>query len=174
MIGQKCKRSNTFSLLLLMTLPVYADPVSRRLFDLLTECSLSELFSNYSGTAGVSLPGDHIPGVPPVPIPNTAVKPRVANGSRTLGPARVGRCQVYGPVLRKKGRASFLPIRLCDGFSIASRSPHRGLGPRTGTLGRPTGSIPQKTCGRFLGRYARSIGLEPSLPQDVRQIKMSS
>jgi hypothetical protein len=42
-------------------------------------------------------PGDHIPGVPPVPIPNTAVKPRVANGSRTTGPARVGCCQVYGP-----------------------------------------------------------------------------
>lgn len=54
-----------------------------------------------------SLPGDHMPGVPPVPIPNTAVKPRAANGSRTLGPARVGCCQVYGPVLRKKDRASF-------------------------------------------------------------------
>ena len=38
-----------------------------------------------------------MPGVPPVPIPNTAVKPRAANGSRTLGPARVGRCQGYGP-----------------------------------------------------------------------------
>src|SRR3954466_5960696 len=50
-------------------------------------------------------PGDHIPGVPPVPIPNTAVKPRVANGRRTLGPARVGRCQVYGPVFRKKNWA---------------------------------------------------------------------
>jgi hypothetical protein len=46
-----------------------------------------------------------MPGVPPVPIPNTAVKPRAANGSWTLGPARVGRCQVYGPVLRKKNRA---------------------------------------------------------------------
>jgi hypothetical protein len=43
-----------------------------------------------------------MPGVPPVPIPNTAVKPRAANGSRTLGPARVGRCQVYGPVLRNE------------------------------------------------------------------------
>lgn len=48
-----------------------------------------------------------MPGVPPVPIPNTAVKPRAANGSRTIGPARVGCCQVYGPVLRKKSRASF-------------------------------------------------------------------
>ena len=91
-----------------MTLPVYADPVSRRLFDLLTNVSCLN-FSNYSSTAGVSLPGDYMPGVPPVPIPNTAVKPRAADGSRTLGPARVGRCQVYGPVLRKKDRASFLP-----------------------------------------------------------------
>ncbi len=54
-----------------------------------------------------SLPGDHMPGAPPVPIPNTAVKPRAANGSRTLGPARVGCCQGYGPILRKKDRASF-------------------------------------------------------------------
>ena len=48
-----------------------------------------------------------MPGVPPVPISNTAVKPRAANGSRTIGPARVGRCQVYSPALRKKSRASF-------------------------------------------------------------------
>src|SRR5579885_2427455 len=48
-----------------------------------------------------------MPGVPPVPIPNTAVKPRAANGSRTKGPARVGRCQVYGPDFRKRIRASF-------------------------------------------------------------------
>src|SRR5258708_32848366 len=47
-----------------------------------------------------------MPGVPPVPIPNTAVKPRAANGSRTLGPARVGCCQDYGPSFRKKTRAS--------------------------------------------------------------------
>ena len=77
-------------------------------------------------------PGDHIPGVPPVPISNTAVKPRVANGSRTLGPARVGRCQVYGPVLRKKDRASFLSVprpdatlRICaklDGHYLAAHS----------------------------------------------------
>ena len=60
---------------------------------------------------GDSLPGDHMPGVPPVPISNTAVKPRAANGSWTIGPARVGRCQVYSPVPRKGNRASssFLP-----------------------------------------------------------------
>ena len=54
--------------------------------------------------------GDHRRGVPPVPIPNTAVKPSAANGSWTLGPARVGRCQVYSPDLLKKVRASFLLI----------------------------------------------------------------
>ena len=48
-----------------------------------------------------SLSGDHMPGVPPVPISNTVVKPRAANGSRTLGPARVGRCQIYGPDVAK-------------------------------------------------------------------------
>ena len=42
-----------------------------------------------------------MPGVPPVPIPNTAVKPRAANGSWTLGPARVGCCQIYSPVPQK-------------------------------------------------------------------------
>jgi hypothetical protein len=47
-----------------------------------------------------------MPGVPPVPIPNTAVKPRAANGSWTIGSARVGCCQVYAPVLRKKDRGS--------------------------------------------------------------------
>jgi hypothetical protein len=42
-----------------------------------------------------------MPGVPPVPIPNTAVKPRAANGSRTIGPARVGCRQVFGPDVAK-------------------------------------------------------------------------
>src|SRR4051812_12606188 len=90
-----------------MTLPVYADTSSRRLFHFLTFdefCFLN--FRNFLRKE-YKFPGDHIPGVPPVPIPNTAVKPRVANGSRTLGPARVGRCQVYGPVLRKKDWAFF-------------------------------------------------------------------
>ena len=87
-------------------------PVSGRLFHLLTAGGLSE-FSDIFSSRRKKFPGDHIPGVPPVPIPNTAVKPRVANGSRTLGPARVGRCQVYGPVGRKTNRASFLPVQIC-------------------------------------------------------------
>ena len=48
-----------------------------------------------------------MPGVPPVPIPNTVVKPRAANGSRTIGPARVGCCQIYSPMPSTGHRASF-------------------------------------------------------------------
>ena len=60
------------------------------------------MFFNYPSFARVSLPGDYMPGATPVPIPNTAVKPRAANGSRTIGPARVGCCQVYGPDASKE------------------------------------------------------------------------
>ena len=83
-----------------MTLPVYADSLSRRLFYLLTIILLIKLgldFIHLSDSRRIQFPGDHLPGVPPVPIPNTAVKPRAANGSRALGPARVGYCQVYDP-----------------------------------------------------------------------------
>lgn len=55
------------------------------------------VFIHLSNVSWIQFPGDHLPGVPPVPIPNTAVKPRAANGSRALGPARVGYCQVYDP-----------------------------------------------------------------------------
>jgi len=91
------------SLLVLMTFPVYANLRYNVLGVYLT--SLSNFFLNFFSLARTTpwsrapLPGDYMPGVPPVPIPNTAVKPRAANGSWTLGPARVGRCQVYGPVL---------------------------------------------------------------------------
>ena len=51
-----------------------------------------------------------MPGVPPVPIPNTAVKPRAADGSWTLGPARVGCRQVFGPdVVKATSGPSFCP-----------------------------------------------------------------
>ena len=42
---------------------------------------------------------------PPVPIPNTEVKRRSANGSRTIGPARVGRCQINSPLTLTGERA---------------------------------------------------------------------
>ncbi len=51
----------------------------RRLFYLLTRFTLN--FIQLPDLGRVSLPGDQMPGVPPVPIPNTAVKPRAANGS---------------------------------------------------------------------------------------------
>ena len=63
-----------------------------------------------------------MPGVPPVPIPNTAVKPRAADGSRTLGPARVGRCQVYSPE-QAKARSGLLRVWApmdSDGQSITA------------------------------------------------------
>ena len=41
-----------------------------------------------------SASGDHSAVEPPVPIPNTEVKRRSADGSLTTGHARVGRCQV--------------------------------------------------------------------------------
>ena len=91
-----------------MTLPVYAikAPVFSGVY--LTPFHYFLNFVQLPDLSRAPLPGDHMPGAPPVPIPNTAVKPRAANGSRTLGPARVGRCQGYGPILRKKDRASFL------------------------------------------------------------------
>jgi hypothetical protein len=54
-----------------------------------------------------------MPGATPVPIPNTAVKPRAANGSRTIGPARVGCSQVYGPGATKyaPGPSCFMAVK---------------------------------------------------------------
>ena len=52
-----------------------------------------------------------MPGVPPVPIPNTVVKPRAANGSRTIGPARVGCCQIYSPAPQKGAGLPILNVR---------------------------------------------------------------
>ena len=70
-----------------------------------------------------------MPGVPPVPIPNTAVKPRAANGSRALGSARVGRCQVYGPVCRKTNRAFFLVFAFRENLSAGQPTPLFERGP---------------------------------------------
>ena len=69
---------------------------------------------NYPVSDWVPLPGGYMPGVPPVPIPNTAVKPRAANGSRTIGPARVGRRQVFDPdaVKSASGSLCFNTFRL--------------------------------------------------------------
>ena len=50
--------------------------------------------------------GDHCAMEPPVPIPNTEVKRRSADGSVELVYARVGRCQYFPPlhpVYRREG-----------------------------------------------------------------------
>ena len=44
---------------------------------------------------------------PPVPIPNTEVKHLIADGSASIGCARVGRCQYYEARVGKPTRASF-------------------------------------------------------------------
>ena len=59
-----------------MTFPVYADLASNVLGVYFTSFAGAALnFFAYLSVAQVSLLGDHMPGVPPVPIPNTAVKP---------------------------------------------------------------------------------------------------
>ena len=46
--------------------------------------------------------GDQSVVEPPGPIPNPEVKRCSADGSWAIGPARVGRCQVFARLLRKK------------------------------------------------------------------------
>jgi hypothetical protein len=46
--------------------------------------------------------GDHSAVAPPVPIPNTEVKRCSPDGSATIGCARVGRRQNYGPARWKQ------------------------------------------------------------------------
>src|ERR1700761_5350313 len=48
---------------------------------------------------------------PPVPIPNTEVKRAFADGSASIGCARVGRCQYHEPRRGKPRRGFFLPER---------------------------------------------------------------
>src|SRR5476651_1421651 len=78
---------------------------SRRLSHLLLFTSLNFTLS----PQGESLSGDYRRGVPPVPIPNTAVKPSAANGSRTLGPARVGHCQIMARFFERRAGPLFCP-----------------------------------------------------------------
>lgn len=44
---------------------------------------------------GISFPGDHSGGGPPVPISNTEVKPTRADNTWALGPGKIGRRQDY-------------------------------------------------------------------------------
>ena len=56
--------------------------------------------------------GDHSVMEPPGPIPNPEVKRYCADGSWAKGPARVGRCQLFARLLRKKEPGVFLPLIL--------------------------------------------------------------
>ena len=53
--------------------------------------------------------GDHSEAEPPGPIPNPEVKRRSADGSGTIGPVRVGRCQVYARFHREMEPGFFVP-----------------------------------------------------------------
>ena len=53
--------------------------------------------------------GDLRSVAPPVPIPNTEVKRAFADGSASIGCARVGRCQYHEPRRGKPRRGFFLP-----------------------------------------------------------------
>ena len=56
--------------------------------------------------------GDQSAMEPPGPIPNPEVKRCRADGSWAKGPARVGRCQLFARLLRKKEPGVFLPLIL--------------------------------------------------------------
>ena len=67
-----------------MTLPVYANTTlsfSGVYFTFL----LPRFFYQLPVSSQASLPGDYMPGVPPVPIPNTAVKLLSADGTLSQG-----------------------------------------------------------------------------------------
>src|SRR5690606_11004284 len=66
-----------------------------------------------------------------VPIPNTAVKPRAANGSRTIGPARVGHCQVYGPKLLSRSFGPFFCPALPPARAVSAGHQLEGGPPRS-------------------------------------------
>ena len=46
--------------------------------------------------------GDHRRSAPPVPLPNTAVKPSAADGSETQCLVRVGYCQIMARFSERK------------------------------------------------------------------------
>ncbi len=95
--------------------------LSRRLFYLLNIVSPKlKLFPIY---VGIRFSGDHKRSVPPVPIPNTAVKALAADGSETIGLVRVGCCQIYDPDIPKGCPGLFLyPVTVSSsGKFVAKR-----------------------------------------------------
>ena len=73
--------------------------------------------------------GDHRRSAPPVPIPNTAVKPSAADGSETQCLVRVGYCQIMARFSeRRAGPLLFMEFtRFCvrfpnDGMMLENRN----------------------------------------------------
>ncbi len=121
-------------------------------------------FITYLSFAQVPLPGDYMPGVPPVPIPNTAVKPRAADGSWTIGPARVSRCQVYDPDTLNSVRV-FCVLGLCVDLPGAFGRPRFGqmrFQPNRDYASNDDIQTPLNLAGRIV-RYFQPAGrvLEP-------------
>ena len=82
---------------------------------------------NESSKEPITFPVNTVRRATPVPIPNTAVKPPDAHGSRTQGPARAGHCRVSRPVFPKRN----------DGPSRVQGTPN---GQRTGLRGLSSGA----------------------------------
>src|SRR6267143_7139930 len=79
---------------------------------------------------GSTFSGGYIGGVPPVPIPNTAVKPSRADGTARFPCGRVGRCRNFSQTPRREssapgaslfGAASCRRFVVFGGRSVASR-----------------------------------------------------
>src|SRR5690554_937142 len=72
----------------------------------------------------VCLSGGYGEGVPPVPIPNTEVKPFSADGTWGFPPGRVGRCRIkntthlggvlFWPIIEERNRFAMASKRLKD------------------------------------------------------------
>src|SRR6267143_806631 len=86
--------------------------------------------------------GGYIGGVPPVPIPNTAVKPSRADGTARFPCGRVGRCRNFSQTPRREssargaslfGAASCRRFVVFGGRSVASR-PALSYRPRSQAL----------------------------------------
>ena len=95
----------------------------------------AKLRSTESQPCETGLPsGDHSEAEPPGPIPNPEVKRRSADGSGTIGPVRVGRCQVYARFHREMEPGFFVSGRdggrRRRGDHAAARPERRGAGDR--------------------------------------------
>src|SRR5260221_13012655 len=113
--------------------------------------------------------GGYIGGVPPVPIPNTEVKPSRADGTARFPCGRVGRCRNFSqnaPPSAVTGRprgirlSGFVPLPAHrEGAKViggkATRSATGGVGPQVQTL---RDFAPSRCALRPLACHTRPIG----------------